>query len=47
MIGAFFVRRYDSIVLQVTDNQKYGMIEAISHLLQRDYNEIVEVRMCS
>jgi aarF domain-containing kinase len=29
---------------QVTDNQKYGMIEAISHLLQRDYEEIIEVR---
>jgi hypothetical protein len=30
---------------QVTDNQKYGMIEAISHLLQRDYEEIIEVRL--
>ena len=25
---------------EVTDNQKYGMIEAIAHLLNRDYSEI-------
>mmetsp|Transcript_9002 Transcript_9002/g.22534 ORF Transcript_9002/g.22534 Transcript_9002/m.22534 type:complete len:662 (-) Transcript_9002:6-1991(-) len=30
------------LMTQVTDNQKYGMIEAISHLLQRDYEEIIE-----
>jgi aarF domain-containing kinase len=27
---------------QVTDDQKYGMIEAIAHLLNRDYEEIIE-----
>lgn len=27
---------------QITDNQKYGMIEAISHLIHRDYEAIVE-----
>ena len=27
---------------QVTDDQKYGMIEAIAHLLNRDYDEIIE-----
>lgn len=26
------------LMTQVTDNQKYGMIEAIAHLLQRDYS---------
>ena len=25
---------------EVTDNQKYGMVEAIVHLLNRDYTEI-------
>ena len=27
---------------QITDNQKYGMIEAIAHLIHRDYEAIVE-----
>ena len=27
---------------QVTDDQKYGMIEAIAHLLNRDYEEIIQ-----
>ena len=27
---------------QITDNQKYGMIEAISHLIHRDYDAIVK-----
>ena len=26
----------------MTDDQKYGMIEAIAHLLNRDYEEIIE-----
>ncbi|KAL7553924.1 hypothetical protein ACHAWF_017281 [Thalassiosira exigua] len=28
------------LMTEVTDNQKYGMIEAIAHLLNRDYTEI-------
>ncbi len=28
--------------LQVTDDQKYGMIEAISHLVNRDYERIID-----
>lgn len=28
------------LMTEVTDNQKYGMIEAIAHLLNRDYSEI-------
>ena len=30
------------LMTQVTDDQKYGMIEAIAHLLNRDYEEIVQ-----
>nr|PNR35367.1 hypothetical protein PHYPA_023267 [Physcomitrium patens] len=30
------------LMTQITDNQKYGMIEAISHLIHRDYEAIVE-----
>lgn len=29
---------------EVDDNIKYGMIEAISHLIHRDYDAIVKVR---
>lgn len=28
------------LMTEITDNQKYGMIEAIAHLLNRDYTEI-------
>jgi len=28
------------LMTEVTDNQKYGMIEAIAHLINRDYSEI-------
>lgn len=28
------------LMTEVTDNQKYGMVEAIAHLLNRDYSEI-------
>ncbi|CAJ1936381.1 unnamed protein product [Cylindrotheca closterium] len=28
------------LMTQVTDNQKYGMVEAIAHLINRDYTEI-------
>ena len=28
------------LMTQVTDDQKYGMIEAIAHLINRDYSEI-------
>jgi len=28
------------LMTEITDNQKYGMIEAIAHLLNRDYSEI-------
>ena len=28
------------LMTEVTENQKYGMIEAIVHLLNRDYSEI-------
>lgn len=28
------------LMTEITDNQKYGMIEAIAHLINRDYNEI-------
>ena len=28
------------LMTEVTDNQKYGMVEAIVHLLNRDYSEI-------
>ncbi|CAN0455572.1 unnamed protein product, partial [Discosporangium mesarthrocarpum] len=28
------------LMTQITDDQKYGMIEAISHLVHRDYNGI-------
>ena len=31
------------LMTEVTDNQKYGMIEAIAHLLNRDYTEIGQV----
>ncbi|BBN12396.1 aarF domain-containing kinase [Marchantia polymorpha subsp. ruderalis] len=30
------------LMTQITDQQKYGMIEAISHLIHRDYEAIVE-----
>lgn len=30
------------LMTQITDNQKYGMIEAIAHLIHRDYNAIVK-----
>lgn len=30
------------LMTQVDDNIKYGMIEAISHLIHRDYEAIVE-----
>ncbi|XP_078427712.1 protein kinase superfamily protein [Wolffia australiana] len=30
------------LVTKLTDDQKYGMIEAISHLIHRDYSEIVK-----
>lgn len=30
------------LMSQVDDNIKYGMIEAISHLIHRDYSAIVE-----
>lgn len=28
------------LMTEITDDQKYGMIEAIAHLLNRDYSEI-------
>jgi aarF domain-containing kinase len=28
------------LMTEITDNQKYGMIEAIAHLINRDYSEI-------
>ena len=28
------------LMTQITDDQKYGMIEAIAHLIHRDYSEI-------
>eukprot|EP01036_Dinobryon_divergens_P038678 gene38678-50808_t len=28
------------LMTQITDNQKYGMIEAIAHLIHRDYDQI-------
>ena len=28
------------LMTEVTDNQKYGMVEAIAHLINRDYTEI-------
>ena len=28
------------LMTEITDNQKYGMIEAIAHLINRDYEEI-------
>ena len=31
------------LFFKVTENQKYGMIEAIAHLLNRDYTEIGQV----
>lgn len=30
------------LMTEITDDQKYGMIEAIAHLIHRDYDEIVE-----
>lgn len=30
------------LMTEITDNQKYGMIEAIAHLINRDYTEIGE-----
>jgi aarF domain-containing kinase len=30
------------LMTQITNNQKYGMIEAISHLIHRDYEAIVK-----
>eukprot|EP00560_Eucampia_antarctica_P008748 CAMPEP_0197826354 /NCGR_PEP_ID=MMETSP1437-20131217/3325_1 /TAXON_ID=49252 ORGANISM="Eucampia antarctica, Strain CCMP1452" /NCGR_SAMPLE_ID=MMETSP1437 /ASSEMBLY_ACC=CAM_ASM_001096 /LENGTH=810 /DNA_ID=CAMNT_0043426761 /DNA_START=196 /DNA_END=2628 /DNA_ORIENTATION=+ len=30
------------LMTEITDNQKYGMIEAIAHLINRDYDEIGE-----
>lgn len=30
------------LMTEVTDNQKYGMVEAIAHLINRDYSEIGE-----
>jgi predicted unusual protein kinase regulating ubiquinone biosynthesis (AarF/ABC1/UbiB family) len=30
------------LMTQITEDQKYGMIEAISHLIHRDYEAIVE-----
>ncbi|KAH7416531.1 hypothetical protein KP509_14G095700 [Ceratopteris richardii] len=30
------------LMTQITDNQKYGMIDAISHLIHRDYDAIVK-----
>jgi aarF domain-containing kinase len=32
---------------QVDDEIKFGMIEAISHLIHRDYEAIVQVRVYS
>ena len=32
------------LMTEATDNQKYGMIEAIAHLLNQDYTEIGQVR---
>ena len=28
------------LMTKITDDQKYGMIDAISHLIHRDYSEI-------
>lgn len=28
------------LMTKITDDQKYGMIEAIAHLIHRDYSEI-------
>jgi predicted unusual protein kinase regulating ubiquinone biosynthesis (AarF/ABC1/UbiB family) len=28
------------LMTEITDDQKYGMIEAIAHLINRDYSEI-------
>ncbi|MCO5605079.1 hypothetical protein L7F22_059257 [Adiantum nelumboides] len=30
------------LMTQITDNQKYGMIDAVSHLIHRDYDAIVK-----
>ena len=42
MVRGFGEQLADPAALQVTDDQKYGMIEAIAHLLNRDYDEIIE-----
>lgn len=34
--------RVSGLVTRLTDDQKYGIIEAIAHLIHRDYNEIVK-----
>lgn len=39
---SFVVVYLTGLMTQITDNQKYGMIEAISHLIHRDYEAIVE-----
>lgn len=33
---------YKGLVTKLTDDQKYGMIEAIAHLIHRDYGAIVK-----
>ncbi len=35
------------LMTQVDDDLKFGMIEAISHLIHRDYEAIVQVRTAS
>lgn len=34
--------RMSGLVTRLTDDQKYGIIEAIAHLIHRDYDEIVK-----
>jgi aarF domain-containing kinase len=37
-----FMYLYAGLVTKLTDDQKYGMIEAIAHLIHRDYDAIVK-----
>lgn len=39
MIGKLVILDF-GLMTQITDDQKYGMIEAIAHLIHRDYSEI-------
>ncbi|RWW68921.1 hypothetical protein BHE74_00023520 [Ensete ventricosum] len=41
-IDALIGFHVSGLVTKLTDDQKYGIIEAIAHLIHRDYNEIVK-----